>query len=432
MDEYERLKTAADKEKTTEAYKHLIDFVKKSQELFYDRLTRESIVRRLQKAKENEELHDQSEELLQKAKEIEQEVANIVSKNTEFLGKGSYGCVVKPALPNRIDHAWKTYPQNVSKLFLDQEDAENAIEKASTWVRKTGNAGQAMYKYERKIRSEELPKHIQTKCGIPSGENLHVARMPNMGVSFADIAPFLSQIRMIPLPTLLQQIGKVFKQIQLMHNEGYLHGDIRSPNIMIDPSEGTITLIDFDWFYKKDEFFDQYEQGFGSYYNPPESLMKPALIKYLRNKTLPEVNIQQVETYVRHSKAPRERIGVPYTVETVVTANVENFELLKHVDNIDHYYEILFETFDSYSASLAFLDFVSILYADSNETTVNKLYEIFLKATALTMESRLSLDDCVKKLEELPKQGGTRKHKRQPSRWKKNTKKSKISKKTRA
>jgi serine/threonine protein kinase len=421
---YEDLKADADAIRSAKVYETLITFLLQSKELLYDTAFLKSALRRIRNAYQYKELWPLCNQVLEKMSMIEKEVKSIIPKNTKFLGKGSYGCVVKPALPNRIDHQWKMYPDDVSKLFRDEIDAKEAVDKAAFWVSATGNAGQAMHKQHRVYRSNELPEKVKATCELPDEENLYVARMPNLGVSLNNVESILESVRSIPFPIILQQIGKLFSQVGIMHEKDYVHGDIRTPNIMIDPTSGTMTLIDFDWFYQKDEFFEQYSEAFGTYYNPPESLLKANIEDALR-KRIPlyaNENVETMKLYVRHTQNMYERIGIPFTANIVHEANINNIQLFSGIVHMGQYYEILFETFDSYSLSLVILDFLTFVYPYKKplkdillngttpytekeiygiERTVQQLYNILFQAISLKIIDRLSLQDILLNMDAL-------------------------------
>jgi len=65
----------------------------------------------------------------------------------------------------------------------------------------------------------------------------------------------------------------MLRQLNRLVDNGYIHGDMRSTNIVVDPATGVFTIIDFDWFYTKPVFLNKYYQYFGYYSNPPETLL---------------------------------------------------------------------------------------------------------------------------------------------------------------
>ena len=150
----------------------------------------------------------------------------------EVMGQGSYGCVVKPALTNVVDGSPKNYPGNVSKIFYDEEAAKEALVKANFWYRTFGEKEHKMSDYVQKYSYATLPGEIKAKCaGLGSDRPIYVTRMPNLGVSINELArhpDLIAQIRRVPFERILQQIDKLFNQIKVIYEKGYVHGDIRS------------------------------------------------------------------------------------------------------------------------------------------------------------------------------------------------------------
>ena len=205
----------------------------------------------------------------------------------EVMGQGSYGCVVKPALTNVVDGSPKNYPGNVSKIFYDEEAAKEALVKANFWYRTFGEKEHKMSDYVQKYSYATLPGEIKAKCaGLGSDRPIYVTRMPNLGVSINELArhpDLIAQIRRVPFERILQQIDKLFNQIKVIYEKGYVHGDIRSPNVVVDPATGVFTIIDFDIFEPVDVFFNIYNEHLGYYSNPPESLLNIKILKWLEN-----------------------------------------------------------------------------------------------------------------------------------------------------
>jgi len=51
---------------------------------------------------------------------------------------------------------------------------------------------------------------------------------------------------------------ELLEKVAMLWNHGYIHGDVRTPNIMIHPETGKLTLIDFDWLMGIREFSETY------------------------------------------------------------------------------------------------------------------------------------------------------------------------------
>jgi serine/threonine protein kinase len=155
------------------------------------------------------------------------------------------------------------------------------------------NEGQRVNRYNESFLASNLSNRIQKNCDINANNMpIYPLRMPYLGVSFNQIREEeIMQIRKIPFTVLVNQIHKLFKQVNRIREVGFIHGDIRESNIMINPSTGKITLIDFDWLMSTNEFYAGYQYSLGFYSNPPESLLyfpMNELINYIENPSTPK------------------------------------------------------------------------------------------------------------------------------------------------
>lgn len=201
------------------------------------------------------------------------------------LGQGSYGYVLEPAVPNRIGAAVETYPGNVTKVFRNKQSFQNAmatVQKITEIMGPDEGHRAAAYQYPYTIQNlyanlptniqEQYSKNIRTSKKKPTNR-LHMMRLPNLGFDITQVTrnkEIIKQIRNVPILTILQQVKKVVEQTLHMTQKQYIHADIRNTNVMIHPTTGTITIIDFDWLKPIDTIYHEYPFGF--YNNPPELL----------------------------------------------------------------------------------------------------------------------------------------------------------------
>ena len=97
-----------------------------------------------------------------------------------------------------------------------------------------------------------------------------IAHMKNLGTDMRhkNLAENVAALRKIPIGFLLEQVLKVMNQVKIFVDNGFIHGDIRPPNMMIIPDTGIITIIDFDLF----EEIRYFMAGNVAFYNrPPEN-----------------------------------------------------------------------------------------------------------------------------------------------------------------
>ncbi len=201
------------------------------------------------------------------------------------LGQGSFGYVLDPAVPNRIGATIETYPGNVTKVYRNEATYQNAmrtVEKITNIMGMDEGHRANAYQYPYTIQNlySNLPKNIQAQYNKNIGtrrrnptNRLYMTRLPNLGVDIINATrnkDIIKQIRNVPILTILQQVKKLVEQTLHMAQMQYIHADIRDRNVMINPTNGTMTIIDFDWLKPAEELYHAYPFGF--YNNPPEML----------------------------------------------------------------------------------------------------------------------------------------------------------------
>lgn len=255
-----------------------------------------------------------------------------------ILGKGTYGVVIQPALPNGTE----TFPTNVTKIFTSKTDYISALQqiknaknigllaikaepynnrftiaslgdvsldpsiistihehaKNTLWqsiqvpelefnnmkaqiaesVKDEPNKYIQKYTYDKELTTEINKYKLNiTSTNINTNYEIYPLRLDYLGESFDNIEIKYSNLYNIDYKILLQQILKSFKAVKAIWTAGYIHGDIRSSNVLcqlkngFSVSQGTITIIDFDFLYKKDIFLNKYPTFFFSH--PPEALL---------------------------------------------------------------------------------------------------------------------------------------------------------------
>lgn len=269
----------------------------------------------------------------------------------KVLGEGSYGAVVQPALPNRNIE----YPANVTKIFTGKDEYLNALRQAGN-AKKIGPLAIKAEPYRNsftvasldpsirsRIRSRvekamlenvdvplDVGRRIERESGMYDNENarnayiadkidkykrsklsiknseipIYPLRLDYLGNDFAylDEGTNYRMLRDIDYKILLHQILKSFKVVKAIWDAGYIHGDIRNSNVLCQLQsgysvpQGTITIVDFDWLYKKSIFIDQYPTFF--YSHPPEGLLifkKPRLLHEMLDTKTKEELITMIE-----------------------------------------------------------------------------------------------------------------------------------------
>lgn len=212
-----------------------------------------------------------------------------IPSDIAYVAKGSYGCVIKPALPNRATDSepWTQYPNQVTKLFFHKKNMKKAYANSKDVFELLGhNKGHKTYKYKHNYRSSNIPNNIHTRCSkIGRHTSLYALRMKNLGNDFWGLEKKqkYKKYRSISVDTILDQILKVMKQLQILVNNDLIHGDVRETNLLIHPETGIMTLIDFDLLYPSNTYFNKVHLGF--YCHPPETLLYTKFKEFLNAST---------------------------------------------------------------------------------------------------------------------------------------------------
>jgi hypothetical protein len=322
-----------------------------------------------------------------------------------FVAKGAYGCVVKPALPNREDgkRKWMTYPKNVTKLFFTRKNMKKAYEDSKNMYKLLGhNKGHKTYKYKHTYESSDIPKSVFDKCKkLRKGEPLYPLRLRNLGYDIWNIPKHYKEYRTVPVSVILDQIVKVMTQIQRLVSKHMIHGDVRETNIMVHPKSGDITLIDFDMLYPSDTFYTKAHLGF--YCHPPETFLYnhfKQLLQATKDGDDRLVNaifesedmLERITKYVEHHSefeiARSDSLHRSLSVSDLIT-HLKN-SLRFYVTYLDPSFskeflqtalrETLLPSFDGYGLAFSLLEFIAHVYPSVTKRVQKDIYTEALKS----------------------------------------------------
>lgn len=312
-------------------------------------------------------------------------IAPPIPPNLSYVAKGSYGCVVKPALPNRANNSesWIQYPNHVTKLFFDKNDMKKASKNSKRVYTLLGhNKGHKTHKYKHKYRSSNIPNNIRTRCAkIGANVPLYPLRMRNLGNDFWDLEKEskYKKYRLLPVSVILDQILKIMKQIQILVNNGLIHGDVRETNLLIHPKTGTMTLIDFDLLYPSETYYDEVHLGF--YCHPPETLLYEDFKEFL-NASPADVDAllasreidTQLDKYAKHHTAFRfaqpeylDRKASKGVIKAALKNSIFYFTARLDVDDSNEELQeelrtALLPSYDGYGFAFTMIEFLGFVY----------------------------------------------------------------------
>jgi hypothetical protein len=208
----------------------------------------------------------------------------------KILGQGTFGKVIAPALPN-VNNAGNLieFKDSVTKIFKTPDDYQFAVENLKLVPTIMGeNEGHKYSTYKRPYTLAEITKDRGISFNDEYvGPAASILRMPNLGLSFADLRTLSDDdistfVKTVPLRTVIEQIYKLITQIKTLSENGYVHLDLRDTNIMLNTKTGIMTIIDFDLLDKKTDFLDPRSNKYktlGFYDQPPEVFILREMLK---------------------------------------------------------------------------------------------------------------------------------------------------------
>ena len=321
------------------------------------------------------------------------------TSKSKKIGKGSYGCILSPALPNVVDGSVVEFPDHVTKLYVDTakgpEELARGKRGANMFYGLSGSKPGYKYNlYAHPYSVMNLPREVARECyNTVRSKPVRALRMPNLGrdVYYLRNNPDeIKSLRKLYPFVMFKNIVGLFDDFVKFHATGYIHGDIRPANTVINPMTGDIYIIDFDLVMPAAEFVHFYggggAHGFGFFNNPPEALifflLYPTLPTYKNN--LEWINDGRIDEYkaalkdwIFYQKQVNawQLIGSPITRDAVT--NVVNYAkavfptTIRNVmleANDPEYFraftEFIFPTMDSFALSFTLLDLLQCVYPE--------------------------------------------------------------------
>jgi serine/threonine protein kinase len=337
---------------------------------------------------------------------MNQGVTNNAVAKRKILGQGVFGIVVGPALPNRNASGKNIhYPGNVTKIYRKKVNYHKAINNSKTLKEKIPHAIVELQPYEHKYTLKNLNHYLPNKenrnkvkaflQGYKNSNDLPMLRLPYLGISVEDILKhegLLRQFRELPFRDVCAHLYKCMYVIQSIYRAGYIHGDIRPPNLLIDLNTGNMTINDFDLMRSFDDFFEKFHTFFMN--QPPECLL--IWVRYPNNSTIMRfmygnghltITTKATRNLYTNLKTLNPQIVFKYDVEKATKAMVAFGQMysstmrasmceegLNSDQRADRARKVLFEmakeTIDSYGFAYTIIDLLTSAWSDITEDNV--------------------------------------------------------------
>jgi serine/threonine protein kinase len=196
-------------------------------------------------------------------------IYNRINFFMEFIGEGSYGCVVKPG-----EKCYKKIKKNIiTKIFIEKDEWKyelknyeiiNKILKKEYIVKKYDNCVKKLKNY-----NNDVYLHCSNiNSLVNSNTNLYQISYEYGGIDL-DIIKRNSKIL---FKEIFKAFASIFETIYLLDKNDYIHQDIRNPNILYNTKNKHMVLIDYGFLIKKKDFFshDNNYIFYTSYHYAPE------------------------------------------------------------------------------------------------------------------------------------------------------------------
>ena len=181
--------------------------------------------------------------------------------NQKYIGEGSYGCVLQPAIECNKDASKNN--KNIVKLFDDyynwDEEVKNQL-KILNIFKKNKNIIVNIVDYCKK-KINEYNKEIYTKCKkIYKGDDNLIIYQIIYEYGGKDL--WNLNDNNIDFKKLFIGLENVFEGLVILNNNKYIHFDIRSPNILYNKYNKQSKIIDFGFLTKMEDLFNYNNRDF--------------------------------------------------------------------------------------------------------------------------------------------------------------------------
>ena len=209
----------------------------------------------------------------------------------KYVNNGTYGCVMRPGVPCKRGRPNDS--GTISKLFADKVSAAEEIILHNKIVNKIDPEGAFTIKLVDycQIANPSFRLHELGKCGNFSDKELQQHQFYQIIYEYGGY-DLDACTRKFKFEDLFRAMHRIFKGLITMEKHGYIHVDIKPPNIVYNPETQKMALIDFGMAMKSSElyvpendyifdhpypYYPPEFKAISAYYNETKSVLKNIL-----------------------------------------------------------------------------------------------------------------------------------------------------------
>jgi len=310
----------------------------------------------------------------------------------KYIYEGSYGCAFNPALPC----AKTGQRKGMGKLFNNIIDFKTE-QKIQKFIKKIDPDYEATVPFYGSCRAdlENTRKADQvTKCNIVNEHSVSKKSLNQLMFKFGgtDLDVVMNNIKSanskynnFNFDTLITSLLPLVKCIVKISKYGYLHSDIKPPNILYNIKNKKLYLIDFGLLQKQYALTQSNSTlSFKYLYYPPEFITIKNLRSGIRdserlyNDILENFGFYNYEVFMDYLVFANYEVRVKEFITYAISIPLEQLEkefLNKYI-----------KTLDIYSLGMSIIEFMYITHIDNTFNITNKeLYDSFIKNILIKM-----------------------------------------------
>lgn len=306
----------------------------------------------------------------------------------ELIGEGSYGCVVKPVILNKIKKEYMKYIEkdknDIGKLFISGYDDFKTEYDIGKFIHKLDKNNEFTTKMKGAYRIRNKLEGKVSECMIHNREFYEII-YENGG----------KEIDNVIIKDILTKLKNLLKGLQRLHKNGFLHMDIKPANLLINLEK--ISLIDYGLtelmknVYKNE---NRHVLSFLYPFYPPEFMIMYNVLKERENNAEKDYKSKINEKNIFQSI---------YALKKYYKIDIKNKERLNEIKELlnKDYVNIIkknTEKADIYSIGIVLLIIKENIEFKNKEE--EKIYNEIIKNTINhNVEKRWSSDEIIKYIE---------------------------------